>query len=99
MQGRLPRRQMLRRLRTRRTPLRLSAEPLAARGRCVVTLDEARANIGAGVVYRRPYCPAEDGVITGVSSTSVFVRYCDQHPGADGKATAPEDLTLLRGGA
>jgi hypothetical protein len=62
-----------------------------------VTLDEARAHIGDGVVYRHPWCGCEgdDGVITSVGTRFVFVRYRDQHPGADGRATDPADLTLL----
>jgi hypothetical protein len=61
-----------------------------------MTLDEAREHVGAGVVYTPFFGPKEDGVITGVSRTSVFVRYARQHPGSNGQATAPEDLELLR---
>lgn len=62
-----------------------------------MTLDEARENVGAGVVYTPGHGPKEDGVITGVSSTSVFVRYAKQHPSANGQATSPGDLELLGG--
>ena len=59
-----------------------------------MTLDEARSHIGDGVVYSSPPDPAEDGVITGVSATTVFVRYRgDPHA----KGTNPADLTLLAG--
>jgi hypothetical protein len=57
-----------------------------------VTLDEARQNIGAGVVYKPYPGIAEDGDITGVNETYVLVLYVgDRRP----KATRPEDLTLL----
>jgi hypothetical protein len=62
-----------------------------------MTLDEARAHIGQGVVYQRPDIPdlpAEDGVITSVGSLLVFVRYSgDGHI----SGTHPHDLTLLAG--
>lgn len=59
-----------------------------------MTLDEARAQVGAGVVYRpHPDAPAEDGTITSVNDQYVFVLYVgDRAP----KATRAEDLTLLR---
>jgi hypothetical protein len=61
-----------------------------------MTLDEARAHIGDGVVYTPAGGDREDGVITGVSRTSVFVRFTgDQF----GKGTDPADLTLLAGEA
>ena len=60
-----------------------------------ITIEQARANIGRGVIYRRPYCEAEQGTITGVSETTVFVRYLrDMHP----KGTYPSDLEWLSGG-
>jgi hypothetical protein len=68
-----------------------------------VTLPEARDSVGMGVVYTpstmhgppRTARP-EDGVITSVNETWVFVRYAgDQHS----KATAPQDLELLAGAA
>ena len=58
----------------------------------MITIDQARLNIGRGVVYRRPYCKTEQGVITSVSETSVFVRYLgDMHS----KGTCPADLEWL----
>jgi hypothetical protein len=57
-----------------------------------VTLDEARDHIGRGVVYTPAAGDPEDGVITGVSSTTVFVRYAGDHAA---KGTDPADLTLL----
>jgi len=57
-----------------------------------MTLDEARARIGDGVVYARPYGAREDGVITKVGSLYVFVRYGGD---AYSKATAAADLTFL----
>lgn len=58
-----------------------------------MTLEQARQNIGGGVVYRPfPSAPAEDGTITRVSDSYVFVWYVgDRTP----KATRAEDLTLL----
>jgi hypothetical protein len=61
-----------------------------------MTLDEARAAMGQGVVYiPSEEQRAETGVITSVSTRWVFVRYSDQHPEAGGKATSPAQLTLL----
>lgn len=65
-----------------------------------MTLDEARAHIGHGVVYRprehRPWAgPSEDGVITDVGHIWVFV--CYGSPGSTPRATNPADLTLLAG--
>jgi hypothetical protein len=57
-----------------------------------MTLDEARDHIGDGVTYYPAGQPIEDGVIVGVSSTMVFVRYRGDQTA---KATRPEDLTLL----
>lgn len=60
------------------------------------TLDRFRAHIGAAVVYTPPGCgpdcAREQGVVTGVNASFVFVRY-----GADltPKATAPQNLRLL----
>ena len=60
-----------------------------------ITIEQARANIGRGVIYRHPYCEAEQGTITGVSETTVFVRYLgDMHS----KGTYPSDLEWLSGG-
>ena len=55
-----------------------------------MTLQEARDNIGAWVVYE-PYqgCEKETGIITSVNDTYVFVKYGnDLHS----KATRPENL-------
>lgn len=57
-----------------------------------MTLDEARANIGNGVVYRPAHGPAEDGTITDVNDRFVFVHYAWSRIGI---ATDPGDLTLL----
>jgi hypothetical protein len=56
-----------------------------------VTLDEAREHIGHGVVYASGYNPPENGVITGVSRTSVFVRF---EGSLHAQGTDPADLTL-----
>ena len=58
-----------------------------------MTLDQARARIGAGVVYRpHPDAPAEDGVVASVNDHFVFVLYAgDRFP----KATPAEALTFL----
>ena len=57
-----------------------------------MTLEEARSHIGDGVVYSSGFSPPEDGVITGVSASMVFVMYSgDLHS----KGTDPADLTLL----
>lgn len=57
-----------------------------------MTLEEAREHIGEGVVYIAPHGTREDGVITGVSSQVVFVRYAGDHAP---KGTYAADLTLL----
>lgn len=57
-----------------------------------MTLDEARACIGRSVVYTSGYGPPEEGVITSVSKTFVFVQYAGQ---LHSKGTAPENLTLM----
>ncbi len=69
-----------------------------------MTLEEARAHIGHGVVYDPPDLDPwsdtkatvrrEDGVITAVGELYVFVRYSE---GAVAKATHPDNLTLLGG--
>lgn len=57
-----------------------------------MTLDEARAHIGAGVVYNPGYGEPEDGEIVRVSDLYVFVVFAgDRTP----KATPPGALTLL----
>ncbi len=56
-----------------------------------MTLDEARAHIGAGVVYHSGHGRPEDGEIVGVSDLYVFVLFVgDRAP----KATPPGALTL-----
>jgi len=59
-----------------------------------VTLDEARALVGCGVVYTPGHGPREDGVITSVGDRLVFVRYAGD---AASKATSPGDLEPLTG--
>ena len=58
-----------------------------------MTLTEARGHIGDPVLYRRSRSPmaAEEGVITSVGVSYVWVRYSD---GGTPRATRPEDLTL-----
>lgn len=62
----------------------------------MITLDEARRNIGKKVVYRAPHIPAErpgeEGEITSVNTVYVFVRY---RPGSDGVATPPGCLDFV----
>ncbi len=66
-----------------------------------MTLDEARALVGKGVVYRPDddggYKPTarrrEQGVVTSVNDIWVFVRYGSDH---HSKATSPRDLEPLR---
>lgn len=61
-----------------------------------MTLEEARRNIGAGVVYRpNPSVPVEDGEIVSVNDAYVFVRYTGDR---SAKATHPSMLELLYGG-
>jgi hypothetical protein len=58
-----------------------------------MTLLEARINVGRKAIYRPPHgAPLEEGVITSVSNTYVFVRYGSE---AWSKATCPDDLSLL----
>jgi hypothetical protein len=57
-----------------------------------MTLDEARDRIGAGVVYRPyPSASAEDGDITSVNDSYVFVRFVGDR---QAKACRAEDLEL-----
>ena len=62
----------------------------------MITLSEARANIGNKVLYRPSSGapPDEEGVITSVKVGDgwVFVRYAAD---AGSQATRPDDLTLL----
>lgn len=60
-----------------------------------MTLDEARGHIGDGVVYDPGRGDVEDGTITSVSDTYVFVRYRGD---TASKATPPANLTLLAKG-
>ena len=58
-----------------------------------MTIDEAREHIGEAVVYTAlDPVSQEDGVITSVANTIVFVRYTGDH---HSKATYPRDLDLL----
>ena len=62
-----------------------------------MTLDEARQAIGRKVVYwppgpARPYVAAEEGVITSVNDSYVFVRYGSQ---AGSAATNAENLEFI----
>ena len=57
-----------------------------------MTLNEARAHIGAGVVYNPGHGRPEDGEIVRVSDLYVFVVFAgDRTP----KATPPGALTLI----
>ena len=57
-----------------------------------MTLNEARAHIGAGVVYNPGHGGPEDGEIVRVSDLYVFVLFVgDRTP----KATPPGALTLI----
>ena len=67
-----------------------------------MTLGEARAHVGHGVVYRprseyRPWAdpPGERGVIASVGHVWVFVTF--GMAGSTPAATDPADLTLLAG--
>ena len=56
-----------------------------------MTIDEAKQYVGSGVVYDSGQ-GKQDGVISSVNSTWVFVRYSgDLHS----KATDPNHLSLL----
>lgn len=58
--------------------------------------------VGDGVVYHpRPGQPGQDGVVTklGRDGAYVFVRYANQHPGADGQSTPVRMLTRTSGGS
>lgn len=63
-----------------------------------MTLEQAREHVGHGVVYKRTDDRRrswEQGVITSVNDTFVFVRYGSQITSA---ATYPEDLELMAPG-
>lgn len=57
----------------------------------MMTLDQARERIGQLVVYRAPHLSAtpEQGVVTSVNDTYVFVRYGTK---VGSQATDPRDL-------
>ena len=57
-----------------------------------MTIEEAIAHVGDGVVYAPAYGDREDGVITSVSDRFVFVRYGSRTTSA---ATEPAALSLL----
>ena len=57
-----------------------------------MTIDEARDHIRDEVVHASGYNPPKNGVIEGVSSTSVFVRFAGA---LHATGTDPADLTLL----
>ena len=60
-----------------------------------MTIDEARAHIGDGVIFHpRDTIWVEEGTITSVNDRWVFVRYGRSRTSA---ATDPADLTLLAG--
>jgi hypothetical protein len=60
-----------------------------------MTLEEARANKGRGVIYRAGHIPKDSagqpGIIRSVNDTYVFVEY---PPTRGAIATRPEDLEL-----
>jgi hypothetical protein len=56
----------------------------------MITLQEARDNIGRGVVYVPRHGKREDGRISSVNAYYVFVRYS-----GGVAATSPEDLVWL----
>lgn len=64
----------------------------------MMTLDEARAHIGDGVIYRPRgggIDSTEEGTITSVSDRFAFVCFGRSQTSA---ATDPDDLTLLAAG-
>jgi hypothetical protein len=63
-----------------------------------MNLEDAKKNIGRGVVYQAyPGAPEEDGVITSVNDSYVFVHYRRQYSGSAGQATNPKDLRFIGG--
>lgn len=66
----------------------LAAQPSRAER---LTLEQAAEHVGEFVLYHPVGQPVERGVITGVSSSYVFVRY---GLAERGKATRASDLTL-----
>lgn len=61
-----------------------------------MTLDEARDNTGAHVIYSAVPGQAEEGSIACTGRKYVYVRYL-RSPSP--LATHPENLTLMRGGS
>lgn len=57
----------------------------------MMTLEEARNNIGAGVAYTTDNSPPKYGTIVRVTHLWVLVQYGE----GSVKATHPRDLTLL----
>jgi len=57
-----------------------------------MTLDEARNKIGSKVVYRTAYGRTEEGVITSVNTSYVFVRYGSDYTS---KATSADSIEML----
>lgn len=64
---------------------------LAVLGRFLPTEED----IGRAVIYEPTHGSSEDGVITGVNDSFVFVRYRKQHPASNGQATSYENLRWL----
>lgn len=63
----------------------------------MISLEQARANVGAGVVYQaHAGAEREDGEITSVNDRYVFVRFRGD---TGSKACSAEDLELLGGRA
>lgn len=58
----------------------------------MITIEQAREHVGDGVVYKAGTSEVEQGVITSVNETTVFVRYLGD---MGSKGTFPEDLTPL----
>lgn len=59
-----------------------------------MTLEEAKASVGRGVVYKpHPEARLEDGVITRVHGDIVFVLYRGD---LVAKATRPQDIEIAR---
>ena len=60
----------------------------------MLTVKEAQDNIGNKVIYERPYCDREEGIITSVNSEreTAFVRYGSD---VNSKCTNLDDLILL----
>ena len=52
-------------------------------------IDPTEKDIGRGVVFKRPFCETESGVITSFNEMVVFVRYGSDR---NSKATYREDL-------